>query len=54
MNNKTLLISLINAESEEEVKRIIDKHPILSQERNWKPGKKANRFRKAFGCCRRD
>lgn len=37
MNNKELLLSLIKAESEDEVQNIIKKHPLLSQDKNWKP-----------------
>ena len=37
MGNKDLLLSFVKAETEEEVKHIIDEHPILSQAKNWKP-----------------
>jgi hypothetical protein len=37
MDNKALLLSLANADSEEEVENIIDRHPILSEDKNWRP-----------------
>jgi len=37
MDNKALLLSLVKAESEEEVQRIINHHPLLSKDEYWKP-----------------
>ena len=37
MDNKKLLLLLIEAKSEEEVYDLIIKHPILSRNENWKP-----------------
>ena len=34
---KTLLLKLVSASSEAEVKKIIDADPVLSKEQNWKP-----------------
>jgi len=37
MDNRKLLLELINAKSEEEVLQIITKHSILSKDENWQP-----------------
>lgn len=37
MDNRTLLLSLVKAESEEEVQSIISRHPLLSKDEYWKP-----------------
>ena len=37
MFNRDLLSKLISAEGEIEVEKIIDEHPILSADKNWKP-----------------
>jgi len=37
MDNKALLLSLVKAESEEEVQRIINHHPLLSKDEYGNP-----------------
>ena len=45
MKSKELLLSLVAAQSERQVDRIVQKHPILSRDVNWKPyGNLRNNF----------
>lgn len=37
MNNKDLLFKLVKADCEEDVDAIINEHPVLSKDENWKP-----------------
>lgn len=37
MGNKDLLLKLVKADCEEDVDAIIDEHPVLSKDKNWKP-----------------
>lgn len=36
-SSKKLLMQIVNAKSENEVKEIIDTNPLLKDEENWKP-----------------
>lgn len=37
MQNKNLLLKLVRTENEKEIEKIINNHPVLSREKNWKP-----------------